>query len=206
MNEEIGFVIGNGESRIGFNLNTLVGMGPIYGCNALYRDFMPGALFVMDEKMMTEIREVVIPDSTELIHRVLKENNTREFHSSTGEILKDNGYSAGLSAVDVMCRRFPNIKRVFLIGFDITTHKGRFNNVYKDTNCYATSEGKPTYTGHWIDKFGRIFSGNPNVMFHRIYRGINREIPEWSKFSNIKYNSYIQFDLYLSINKQGRVK
>ena len=35
------FCIGNGESRQGFDLEKLRQHGKIYGCNALYRDFMP---------------------------------------------------------------------------------------------------------------------------------------------------------------------
>ena len=32
------FVIGNGESRNIFPIDSLKGIGPIYGCNAIYRD------------------------------------------------------------------------------------------------------------------------------------------------------------------------
>jgi hypothetical protein len=35
------FCIGNGESRKGFDLESLRKHGTIYGCNAIYRDFMP---------------------------------------------------------------------------------------------------------------------------------------------------------------------
>ena len=46
---KIAFVIGNGQSRSHFNLNTLRGKGTIYGCNALYRDFMPDVLVATDD-------------------------------------------------------------------------------------------------------------------------------------------------------------
>jgi len=49
------FCIGNGESRKGFDLNTLRPHGKIYGCNALYRDFIPDALISVDHGMMHEI-------------------------------------------------------------------------------------------------------------------------------------------------------
>ena len=35
------YIIGNGPSRKGFDLNLLKTSGQIYGCNALYRDFVP---------------------------------------------------------------------------------------------------------------------------------------------------------------------
>ena len=52
---ERAFVIGNGLSRVGFDLNTLRGKGTIYGCNALYRDFMPDVLIATDDKIREEI-------------------------------------------------------------------------------------------------------------------------------------------------------
>ena len=49
------FCIGNGESRKGFDLETLRKHGTIYGCNALYRDFMPDVLTAVDQGIMHEI-------------------------------------------------------------------------------------------------------------------------------------------------------
>jgi hypothetical protein len=49
------FCIGNGESRKGFNLETLRPHGKIYGCNAIYRDFMPDVLTGVDHGIMHEI-------------------------------------------------------------------------------------------------------------------------------------------------------
>ena len=49
------FCIGNGESRKGFDLETLRKHGKIYGCNALYRDFLPDVLTAVDHGIMHEI-------------------------------------------------------------------------------------------------------------------------------------------------------
>ena len=51
------FALGNGESRKSVDLNKLYELGIIYGCNALYRDFEPNALVVVDPKMKEEIWE-----------------------------------------------------------------------------------------------------------------------------------------------------
>ena len=48
-------VIGNGVSRKGFDLEKLRPHGKIYGCNALYRDFMPDVLTSVDHGIMHEI-------------------------------------------------------------------------------------------------------------------------------------------------------
>ena len=39
------YCIGNGPSRKNFDLNRLKETGQTYGCNALYRDFMPDFIF-----------------------------------------------------------------------------------------------------------------------------------------------------------------
>ena len=49
------FCIGNGESRKGFDLETLRPHGTIYGCNAIYRDFMPDVLTAVDHGIIHEI-------------------------------------------------------------------------------------------------------------------------------------------------------
>ena len=49
------FCIGNGESRQGFDLEKLRPHGKIYGCNAIYRDFMPDVLTAVDHGIMHEV-------------------------------------------------------------------------------------------------------------------------------------------------------
>ena len=46
------FCIGNGESRKGFDLEKLRQHGKIYGCNAIYRDFLPDVLTAVDHGIM----------------------------------------------------------------------------------------------------------------------------------------------------------
>ena len=49
------FVVGNGESRKKVDLMQLNMMGKIYGCNAMYRDFTPDVLIVVDGGMQHEV-------------------------------------------------------------------------------------------------------------------------------------------------------
>mgnify|MGYP003321587318 CR=1 FL=1 len=51
------YIIGNGPSRKGFDLNKLKETGQTYGCNALYRDFMPDFIFSVDTKITVEMCE-----------------------------------------------------------------------------------------------------------------------------------------------------
>ena len=49
------YCIGNGPSRKDFDLNKLKATGQTYGCNALYRDFMPDFIFSVDTKITTQM-------------------------------------------------------------------------------------------------------------------------------------------------------
>ena len=56
------FIIGNGESRKGFDLANLRQHGTIYGCNAIYRDFMPDVITAVDHGIMHEIYHAGVAD------------------------------------------------------------------------------------------------------------------------------------------------
>lgn len=54
---DIVFLIGNGISRKDFDLERLRGIGTIIGCNALYREFTPDLLILIDSKMHKELNK-----------------------------------------------------------------------------------------------------------------------------------------------------
>ena len=49
------FILGNGQSRLGVNLEKLKEYGKVYGCNAIYRDFKPDVLIGVDQGIMHEM-------------------------------------------------------------------------------------------------------------------------------------------------------
>tara|TARA_A100001011_G_scaffold379786_1_gene446241 strand:- start:537 stop:1517 length:981 start_codon:yes stop_codon:yes gene_type:complete len=49
------YMIGNGESRKGFDLSRLRNTGKIFGCNALHREFLPDVITAVDHGIMHEI-------------------------------------------------------------------------------------------------------------------------------------------------------
>jgi len=51
------FVLGNGVSRQQVDLENLKHFGPIYGCNALYRDFKPTVLVSTDRPISERIQD-----------------------------------------------------------------------------------------------------------------------------------------------------
>jgi hypothetical protein len=86
------FLLGNGESRLGFDLNTLRPHGKVYGCNAIYRDFIPDVLIAVDHGIMHEI-----------YHSGYAYNNETWYRDWTRipDYMYDNLVYAGLSKIDI---------------------------------------------------------------------------------------------------------
>ena len=49
------FVLGNGNSRLTVNPQSLLSRGTVYACNAVYREFDPHFLIAVDVKMVNEL-------------------------------------------------------------------------------------------------------------------------------------------------------
>jgi hypothetical protein len=84
------FLIGNGKSRKDFDLERLREKGTIIGCNALYRDFDPDLLVLIDAKMLTEINEskycedhhCIIPNNRSVVIKSAMNWKTERFNTS----------------------------------------------------------------------------------------------------------------------------
>ena len=53
----IAFVLGNGQSRLAVDPVELKPKGLVYGCNAIYREFMPHVLVATDRLIANKIQE-----------------------------------------------------------------------------------------------------------------------------------------------------
>lgn len=196
-----GFVIGNGESRAGFDLEQLRPFGHIYGCNALYRDFIPDTLISVDEQMIKILERDKVSDKCEVIRRKVDRSNNKLFISSLGTVIEDRYHGAsGPSAVYIMCDRVVSLKNVYLIGFDLHSNLGTINNVYKSTEGYRRADSPPTYAGNWANKLARIFADYPHVTFYKVCADcMNMNfVSEWNNAPNLVYSS---FDVMLSVLK-----
>jgi len=57
MSTKKAFVLGNGFGRKHIDLHKLKAHGTVYGCNALYREFVPDHLVCVDTKMIIEVAD-----------------------------------------------------------------------------------------------------------------------------------------------------
>jgi hypothetical protein len=191
-----GFLLGNGESRRGIKLDKLKLFGPVYGCNALYRDFKPDTLFSVDPLMVKRI----LGDhyDGEFIYRKVEGSRREMVVHGTDIIYEDNGWASGPTALRIMCERFSDLQNVFLIGFDLYGNSGKVNNLYKDTECYLKSSDQCPNAEHWIEQLCAVFLINEQINFYRV-GNINDEFPSlWKKTPNAKFISYPEMALILA--------
>lgn len=181
------FVLGNGKSRLKFNLNELKSLGKVYGCNGLYRDFTPDVLVATDRPMATEIEASGYSKNNEFWTR------HPEFDKGSKKIDINYGFSSGPIAASLAARNAH--KLVYLLGFDLIGDKGKVNNVYAGTTNYVGIDHKETYWGNWAQQLLTIMKDQfPNTKFIRYVEPGGYTPPEWLQLKNYSDANYREFN------------
>jgi hypothetical protein len=184
------FVLGNGISRRGLDLSQLHQYGKIYGCNALYREFVPDVLVATDRPIATAIQESG--------YALKNQFYTRRPIDGFGahKVSKPYfGYSSGPIAVAVAAEH--GNKTVYLIGFDMgPDDNNQFNNIYAGTEFYKPPNALPTFTGNWIKQIIHITSDFPDTMFVRVHGPTTAQVAQFDTVLNLK-----QLDLSAFLNQ-----
>lgn len=157
-------VIGNGESRLKFDLAQVPESVTTFGCNALYRDYQSDFIVSVDPNMTIEIPKsgysgkFIIPDQR---FRQYQAYGNKEIELILFDIIR--GWSAGPTAV--YSALFLGFGPVFILGFDMgfAPREGKINNVYRDTANYRVSDSPPTHWQNWEKQFIRIKNDYPEV-------------------------------------------
>jgi hypothetical protein len=172
------FVLGNGRSRLAVNLHELKLRGPIYGCNALYREFVPDTLISTDRPISERIQQ----EGYALKNRMY----TRKPMAQWGALPVPQeyyGFSSGpiamaQAALDGHCV-------LYLLGFDLGPDAlGKFNNVYVDTEFYKKSSASPTFTGNWVRQICQIMKTFQRVSFVRVAGDTTAPVAEFQTHHN----------------------
>jgi hypothetical protein len=189
-NTSIAFVIGNGTSRNGINLNQLKNFGTVYGCNAQYRDYNPHYLIAVDVKMVNEI----ITSGYHLTNSVWTNPNKGVATKSNINFFNPHkGWSSGPTALWLSTKH--NHKEIYILGFDYQGINGKFNNVYADTHNYKKSNDNQTYYGNWLSQTETIVKENTNIKFYRIVKEdsfIPDRLKSYSNFLHLNYNEFVE--------------
>jgi hypothetical protein len=173
------FVLGNGISRRDISLTQLQSLGKVYGCNALYREFVPDVLVATDRPIARAIQESGYAKNNRFYTRRplpdLGANTVpHEYY----------GYSSGPIAVSLAAK--DNHNKIYLLGFDLgPTASQRFNNLYAGTEFYKPADANPTYTGNWIKQLCRVMHDHPQIAFYRVCGETSSRITELDAQHNL---------------------
>jgi hypothetical protein len=174
------FVLGNGVSRLSVDLTQLKQRGRIYGCNALYREFVPDVLISTDKGISQ-----VIQNSGYAQNNVMYTRKPLPGLGARTVPQSYFGFSSGPIAVGVAA--LDQHLAVYLIGFDMGPNvNNKFNNVYADTEFYKKSSSLPTFTGNWTRQLVTICRDFPKTSFHRVMGDTTASIPELNNIANLK--------------------
>jgi hypothetical protein len=181
------FVLGNGQSRRDIDINILLSVGTVYGCNALYRTHAPHVLVATDRPISEEIQRSGYALKNKFF--------TRRPLPDTGAMIVPEeyfGFSSGPIATALAAK--DGHARIYLLGFDMgPTPDGRFNNVYADTEFYKKSTSSPTFTGNWTRQICQIARDFPDQQFVRVHGATTADVPSFSEHKNLTKLGIIDF-------------
>ena len=200
------FVLGNGESRRGIDINDLKEKGTVFACNAVYRTHRPDFLIAVDPKMIFEIAETDYP-----VHNKVWSNFNAQYNKHPKILNHINwfkpslGWSSGPTALRMACEH--GFKEIYILGFDYQgLNQGKrftLNNIFGDTRNYKKRNDEATFYGNWMNQTKRCLQDFKDVQFHRV-------IPKgWFKPKDIQWAGNIdhptteeflaKFDLQIKI-------
>ena len=177
----IATVIGNGPSRKQFDLHCINASMHTYGCNALYRDFMPDYLVSMDMLMVCEIVDNKVHHKTKFytqhvnkFDKMAEEGEPINFCTIQRET-NDSGNSALRLALE------NRHETVYVIGFDYSNDPSSLPNVYSGTNNYPRSHIWPAASmtdTKWIGRLRKILKDYPHQKVVRVNGTRNLDITD----------------------------
>ena len=200
------FVLGNGQSRRGIEINDLKEKGTVFDCNAVYRTHRPDFLIAVDPKMIFEIAETDYP-----VHNKVWSNFNAQYNKHPKILNHINwfkpslGWSSGPTALRMACEH--GFKEIYILGFDYQgLNQGKrftLNNIFGDTRNYKKRNDEATFYGNWMNQTKRCLQDFKDVQFHRV-------IPKgWFKPKDIEWAGNIdhptteeflaKFDLQIKI-------
>ena len=187
------YIIGNGPSRKDFDLNTLKATGQTYGCNALYRDFLPDFIFSVDMKMTIKMCEDEVGLKT--IHYAPALEVNRKQNKGMLHLIPNNPHWISGNAA-FWTAGVHGHKNIYLIGFDFREYgKEKLNNMYQDTECYGERHDDKIFEG-WLKQFRDMLKMRPNVNYTVVHDNppaFMNHLQTGTDLGNSKVISYKEF-------------
>ena len=201
-----GYIIGNGPSRKNFDLNLLKKSGQTYGCNALYRDFMPDFIFSVDGKMtLTMVQDKVYEKCVHYapsleVNRHPPDNNGNSYLHL---VPHNPHWISGSQAMWTACVH--GHKNIILIGFDFREYgKDQLNNIYQDTQNYGPRHGDSIFEA-WLRQYRTLQTLRPECSFTIVhddppfYLKVSNPSDNLGKFKMLTYKEFTDTGLNRAI-------
>ena len=192
-------VLGNGESRAHIDLDFFKKNHILVGCNAIHRDAIVDHLICCDHRMVrealknSEIKSSLIYVRSNWHHyfrKILKNKNVKLLPNLPyqGSDRADKHEHWGSGPYAVLLAASLGCNPVSLIGFDLYGINGRVNNIYKNTENYATETKTAVDHSYWIYQISKIFELFPVTQFN-VFNRSDWSIPErWNRPNVEKIN------------------
>ncbi len=192
------YIIGNGPSRKNFNLDRLRESGQTYGCNALYRDFLPDFIFSVDTKITQQMVEDEVGLKTNHYAPAL-EVNRKQSKGMLHLIPHNPHWISGNAAF--WTAGVHGHKNIYLIGFDFREYgKGQLNNIYQDTLHYGERHSDEIFEG-WLKQFRDMLKMRPYVNYTIVHDNppaYLNHLQTGTDLGNSKVISYEEFEKVLT--------
>tara|TARA_Y100001938_G_scaffold151172_1_gene246857 strand:- start:491 stop:1246 length:756 start_codon:yes stop_codon:yes gene_type:complete len=192
------YCIGNGPSRKNFDLNTLKATGQTYGCNAIYRDFMPDFIFSVDTKMTTEMVENEVGRKT-FHYAPALEVNRKQAKGMLHLIPNNPHWISGNQAF--WTAGVHGHKNIYLLGYDFREYgRGQLNNIYQGTLCYGERHDDKIFEG-WLKQFRDMIKMRPYVNYTVVHDNppdYLRHLQTGTDLGNSRVINYKEFEKILT--------
>lgn len=154
------FILGNGTSRNPIDVANLP--GDTFGCNAIYRDFMPTFLFAVDKRMVDEFGVNQLDPANVYV----KPYTNMQYKFQTIPVRQGRGMCSGVAATRTAVAW--GYEKIVLLGMDLSGHKGYINNVYAGTKNYASEKHRAINSAKWIEHISETLEANKNIVWERV--------------------------------------
>lgn len=173
------YIIGNGPSRKDFELNRLKPTGETYGCNALYRDFLPDYIFSVDSPITLEMVKEKVYEKCIHYTPSLEVNRYPKGGPSHLHLIPNNPHWISGSAA-MWTATVHGHTDIYLIGFDFREYgKNMLNNIYQDSPIYGPRDSETIFEG-WLGQFRSLQVMRPNCKFTVVHD----DPPDYLQVSN----------------------
>ena len=168
---KVAFVLGNGLSRLQFDISQLSKHGTVIGCNRIYDHLIPDYIVSVDKPMI----DIILMDDVQMKTKVFIDGRVYRQHYKHCKSLYpiDADVNGIIGSGDLACMLACVLEHthVYMIGFDYISKNDKINNVYTGRKPYkpiGSTHTLPISIQNWYNKFEIVINRYPDVQFIRV--------------------------------------